>query len=547
MRGFTIHFQRMIRFLFHMYRCRKLGIVFLAVGFMLFFPSISQADSRGSIQGYKTVVEGDGDISLIQQLAVFVDGETVLTTNPFIFESVSSRDHKVSVTVPSGYIVGYTVCRNSIDCHNQAPIPGSSVEVSVPKNGFVDVWWHFKRDAAIFKGYAETASVIDRFDAWDYAPSIVVLPDNPAQARLFWCSADKNLQGRTSDSIFSVGYDVAARKVVGETVKVIAPSESGWDSYHTCDPSVVAGKFSSNGVAYAYALYYTATERAGIENHIGVAFSNDLLTWVKYPDYVIQPESLSGKSYGAGQSSVVNRDGTVFLFYLDRSRGVQKMLFRTTQDGVHFSDAQLTSMKGLEGLSIDAPAFAYDSELNKWFMTTGIFEGSRPCGGRPARFPYTSVHTYTTDDFQTGDWKEIGSIGGGEHNLIMNHNPEFLTDVYGNLSRFHSSIPTFYGHGFCFDIDSWSLQVSDGSFVWTAPSEESVAVPMQETMAEKIDVPVAYASQTSIVDITSTDPRSSFCSDQKEYRTSLYPVNMAGILKLAFNRVRSFFVCSDGM
>lgn len=513
-----------------------------AVAFAVLFPTVSHA--AGIIQGYKVLVGNGGDISLIRQSKVYLDGELVTTADPFRFEGLSAREYKVSVNVPAGYIVGYTVCRNRVDCHYQAPKSGNAVEVSVPKDGFADVWWHFKKDLPVLSGYTKTASVVDRIGAWDYAPSSIVLPDNPNQARLFWCSTDQNLRGKTADSIFSIGYDIAARKVLGEPVKVLAPSADGWDSYHTCDPSVVAGKFSLNGASYAYAMYYTATDRPGIENHIGVAFSNDLLTWTKYENFVIRPESLSGKTYGAGQTSVVNRGGTIFLFHVDRSRGVQKILFRTTQDGIRFSDAQPISVQGLEIPTIDAPVFAYDSELKKWFLTTGVFDESRSCGASPARFPVASVHTFITDDFKTGTWTKVASVDSGNHNLIMDHNPGFLTDAYGDIARFHSSLPTFYGHGFCFDINSWSMQMSEGTFVWPDPKEEEARIESERKAAlEKSIMAQASAAETSDTADADAKAQPLPCPEQRGLKPPSHPFDIAGILNLAFDAVAQLFLC----
>src|SRR5580698_10403937 len=78
-----------------------------------------------------------------------------------------------------------------------------------------------------------------------------------------------------------------------------------------------------NGKTYSYAMYYVATDSLqGINNSIGVAFSNDGLNWRKYPHPVISPETLG--NYGVGQPALYNTDhkAGIRMFYEDYSSSI---------------------------------------------------------------------------------------------------------------------------------------------------------------------------------------------------------------------------------
>ena len=62
--------------------------------------------------------------------------------SPYVFGYLPPGDYIVSVTVPSGYQVGYTVCEGSTDCHHATPTAGSSVSVTA-QGRTLDLYWHF--------------------------------------------------------------------------------------------------------------------------------------------------------------------------------------------------------------------------------------------------------------------------------------------------------------------------------------------------------------------------------------------------------------------
>ncbi|MEK7559234.1 MAG: CAP domain-containing protein [Patescibacteria group bacterium] len=103
--------------------------------------------ATGTIQGYKVPNEG----SIIPNQTVSLDGGSPPpASNPYFLTVSAGVNHTVSVSVPSGYNVGYTLCYNRIDCHNDTPTPGNSVIVNIPTSGScggagpcADLWWHY--------------------------------------------------------------------------------------------------------------------------------------------------------------------------------------------------------------------------------------------------------------------------------------------------------------------------------------------------------------------------------------------------------------------
>lgn len=121
--------------------------------------------SKGSIQGYKVLMPGNNGGGGCDPLkggtgcnqpwnaTVSVDGGNGDTENPYgtgqplvqpYWNSLSAGNHTVSVNAPtSGFTIGYTLCYNATNCHNNTPTPGNSVVVNVPDGGYADLWWHY--------------------------------------------------------------------------------------------------------------------------------------------------------------------------------------------------------------------------------------------------------------------------------------------------------------------------------------------------------------------------------------------------------------------
>lgn len=164
-----------------------------------------------------------------------------------------------------------------------------------------------------------TTSVFKLFDpprpgrTYAYAPSSIT--DGPTDYH-FYCGNRGN--GTLVDQIYLRTYvfDGTSWHLDGDRL-VLAPTPGRWDSRHVCDPSVVEGAFVLDAVTYSYAMFYTGTKDSlnnGTHNHIGMALSNDLLTWVKRPGSLIRRAPF--ETWGVGQpSTTAVSGGEVMLFY----------------------------------------------------------------------------------------------------------------------------------------------------------------------------------------------------------------------------------------
>ncbi|OGH21516.1 MAG: hypothetical protein A2958_02185 [Candidatus Levybacteria bacterium RIFCSPLOWO2_01_FULL_38_13] len=109
-------------------------------------PNSSPAVQTGTIQGYKVLMPGnDGTAVPPASETVSLDNPATKTTtaNPYSFTNVSATGHYVSVSAPSGYSIGYTLCYNATNCHSATPTPEGGVIVNVPAGGYADLWWHY--------------------------------------------------------------------------------------------------------------------------------------------------------------------------------------------------------------------------------------------------------------------------------------------------------------------------------------------------------------------------------------------------------------------
>ncbi|MEK7599206.1 MAG: hypothetical protein AAB474_02005 [Patescibacteria group bacterium] len=111
----------------------------------------------GTIQGFKLKMPGNLAATPPGGETVRLDGGSPTAANPYFFTGVSAGTHTVSVSVPSGWSAGYTLCYSTqTNCgaandpnnyHGASPISGSSISISVPSGGFADLWWHFTASA----------------------------------------------------------------------------------------------------------------------------------------------------------------------------------------------------------------------------------------------------------------------------------------------------------------------------------------------------------------------------------------------------------------
>ena len=271
---------------------------------------------------------------------------------------------------------------------------------------------------------------------YDYAPSIIV-SGNIEQ--VWWCGYGSVPGSSTmSDVIYYRTHNLSSG-VYSNISQVLSPNPGHWDGVFTCDPSVIEGRFidPDNGDSYGYAMYYTATNLpAGTQNSIGVAFSNDGITWEKYSgNPVIVQQVVNQSTYGAGQAATYSRDGAagLYMFHTDTSALNQSRVYvRSTSDGIHFGTPTLVSNQATDGTTLLANAdFAYD-------YNDGNFYSAIETAVRPGDRESYQFGIYKLNGAQVlagqGSWQPIGYMSTALSGFYLNHSPGIVRDTFGNLS-----------------------------------------------------------------------------------------------------------------
>jgi hypothetical protein len=284
-------------------------------------------------------------------------------------------------------------------------------------------------------------SIAGRARLYDYSPSAMLTGDS---LDIWWCGNNFN---PSDQSQFSDTIQFESMNLIAEThrgpLTVLGETQHAWDSVYTCNPRVIRGVFSNplgNGKTYSYAMYYVATGLAnGTDNSIGVAFSNDGMSWKKYPQPVISPQSSTG--YGAGQPAPYNSDqhSAIRMFY-ETTASTVTHAEATSTDGVHFTQVGTLTSAGLDPKNPNPTwgDMAYDPETGYWYAafnlpdrkasTTGGFSELGQYGIQMYRIPDASLLTGATQ------WQLMTtvdtSLTGYESNFIAS----FLRDGYGNLN-----------------------------------------------------------------------------------------------------------------
>lgn len=302
---------------------------------------------------------------------------------------------------------------------------------------------------------------------YDYGPSII---QNGNTRQYWWCGYGTNpLTGISTDTIYYRSYNLSTQ-VYSAITMVLYPSKGpgAWDEAFTCDPSVVEGSFVNpdNGQTYTYAMYYTATDRGpggvsgpgGTNNRIGVAYSNDGISWVKYSaNPVIYPQITPTDAYGAGQAATYNYDGKagLYLFHTDTSTSLgDRIWVRQTTDGIHFGSPTLISNQGLlAGTAMANSDFAYDSGSSLFYASLALPARS---GDRESyRIGLYSMAASSLLSGQ-GTWQALGFIDTNLTGSYLNNSPGLVRDIYGNVTPFLPSITVAFAEG-TNDPNTWDL------------------------------------------------------------------------------------------
>jgi hypothetical protein len=190
-------------------------------------------------------------------------------------------------------------------------------------------------------------------------------------------------------------------------------------------------------------MYYVGVMQS-TNNNIGVAFSEDGISWKKYRDPVIWADNLIG--YGVGQPALYNRDqkAGITIFYEDSYPAVHHVE-ATSNDGVHFVVQGTITDKGL---SVDCPGqwgdMAFDSNTHYWYaLFNRNIRDPNTTGGVVERGQF-GVQLYRIPDAdllnEQVPWELLTTIDTNTTGFESNFLGGFVRDLYGTVNV--ASYPT---------------------------------------------------------------------------------------------------------
>ncbi|MGD1081463.1 MAG: hypothetical protein ABR881_24330 [Candidatus Sulfotelmatobacter sp.] len=282
---------------------------------------------------------------------------------------------------------------------------------------------------------------------YNYSPSVIQIGDT----RLFWwCSQGVNPadSSQNTDAIYFESIDMSTLDSYGP-VLVLAETPGAWDSAYTCNPKVIGGVFENplgDGQNYSFAMYYVATaEISGLNNSIGVAFSNDGILWKKYPLPVILSTSQTG--YGVGQPALYNSDhkAAISMFYED-SNPTSHHVAAVSTDGLHFTVQGTLTCNGLDPDDPQASwgDMSYDVTTGEWYAVFNRpLRPQSATGGTLERGQYgIELYKIPQSALLTGasPWQQLVTMDTNATGFESNFIAGFVRDHYGNINA--ASYPT---------------------------------------------------------------------------------------------------------
>lgn len=221
--------------------------------------------------------------------------------------------------------------------------------------------------------------------------------------------------------------------------EVLAPSDTGWDKIHVCDPDVRQVEVVYKGERYHWIMTYLGVDQWHHHNQIGLAFSKSIEgPYIKF-DRNPLVSFADTSTWGVGQStSVVLDSGTIRLFY---SKAGGKMCVRDIRLG-NLDSLKLGPERVVPFLHPNT-YFAYSDDYIYAVSEIRIDQDTQipTWVGNYVRFVYKPLDDglFTEKD----GWRQIGLVGPGETGFPRNHNPGLLTDTKGYMLTEDSAIVYF--------------------------------------------------------------------------------------------------------
>ena len=297
-----------------------------------------------------------------------------------------------------------------------------------------------------------TAGLLFSRPLYDYVPSVMRVGD---MQYIWWCGGSTD-GGAEHDVIYSRSVN-APQQIWSPIYTVLTPTPGTWDSLHTCDPSVIQGQFPYNGQTYAYAMYYTGTDsnvpvNVGGMSGVGVAFSNDMINWVKYPTPLLRGNVVG--TYGIGEQSVISADGksAVWMFAVEQNTTDPAQ----QQVGLYYLSNGLNPQRQFSVTKAGV--------TNNWLTETD-FTNDYTNPNNPTIYMLTNragdgngidIYRINWSDLQNGQWTKIDSVTSVSTGNSYNAGGGFLRNQYGNNTPWLPTLQVYFGSGSS-DANTWDL------------------------------------------------------------------------------------------
>jgi hypothetical protein len=290
-----------------------------------------------------------------------------------------------------------------------------------------------------------------QFNTYAYAPSIMKVGNE------YYMWACSGVSGTGDSVVFTSSTDGVHwtdQTFALHAFDALSPDRDGFYS-NACDPSVVQFTPVAGGPMYYY-MFFSMTYK-GISTVNGVARStspsgpfsvyiggdpNAAGNWVAQVDsnhkpYIIQRAASvpcdENTCYGAGQPTVVVKNGTLQMWYTDTTANPFGIYYTTSQDGVSWTTAVPTSMAAT---SVDVK---YDPSSGQYLM---LEMGNQMLAG-------ASISLFSSTDGL--NWVQR-SVYGGTSLPPFSHNPGMLGDASGYFISDHP----FIGFGAPYQLNDYS-------------------------------------------------------------------------------------------
>ena len=263
---------------------------------------------------------------------------------------------------------------------------------------------------------------------YDYAPSAI--EDEYGIRYMFLCQ-NKNPFEIVDHVYLFKGIPTTRGYVWQPGTEIMAPSATGWDKIHICDPDVRRLDFTYKGQHYHYIMTYLGVDQWFNHNQIGLAFSKAIEgPHIKYDGNPLIPYTDTTK-WGVGQStSIVLDSNSVQLFYSKSDTPRGRMYARN----IRFANGAIDiGRERVVPHLYPNTYFAY-SDKYKFAVSEVRINQDKQIPTWVGNHVRLTRQARDVDMFdEKNDWTEMGLIGEAQTHFPRNHNPGLLTDTKGYL------------------------------------------------------------------------------------------------------------------